>query len=135
MAAFTLDVIAIVILLLQMVLAAVIVAGLIGFTGLVDQWQLQHWLIASPVLYFGWLLVFLLVSAVSFRLLGARLPKPRHSVIRRGQPGSRADLGILTAISCYRRFAVIESLPLVRAIEHTTWLNPLFFWPTHHPCT
>lgn len=120
------DLISIVLLLIPMMLAAAAVAGLVYLIDWVGHWPWYSWLIASPVLYLCWLITSLLIYAATLQPLGKRFPKPRYTVARPGhQDQPRGDLGLLTAEVCYRRGAILETLPLIRVIEQTRCLRPL----------
>jgi len=118
------DLITLTALLAPMVLSAGVVAAVIYVTGVAERWRWPHWLTLSPLLYTCWLLAFLSFSALICRQMGKKFPKPRYAVAR-SQQGTKPDLGLVTALVCYRRLAIVQTLPLVRLIDQTETLKRL----------
>ena len=75
-------------------------------------WPWYGWVIVAPVLYFGALVLYLCINAVTCRQVGRRNPKPRHAVLDPGvRQRSAETLGLATAAMCYRRLAILQSIP------------------------
>jgi FkbH-like protein len=125
MAELIADFVTLSLVIVPMIVASAMIAALAFLAG-AKFWHWYHWLILAPVLYVCWLLIVLLLWAWSCRQLGRRHPKPRHVVFRAGQRGSLADRGLITALVCYRRFAILKSLPLAPAIDLSNRLQKLF---------
>lgn len=114
------DFIANVMLLIELMVPIALIVGLVDLIDHVVRWQWYVWLIASPALYVCWLIIFLLLSALTFGTLGKRYPKPRYRVYRPGSTSkSKEDLGLLLAAVGYRRYALLGTLPLLRALEQS----------------
>ena len=112
------DLIACVLILGSMLASAAAVAVVAGFALGAGSWPWYWWVIGSPLLYLGWLLVFLFMSAWVCGLFGRRNPKPRHAVMHSGPiRGSSKTLGMATAAMCYRRLALLQSIPLVSLLS------------------
>jgi carbonic anhydrase/acetyltransferase-like protein (isoleucine patch superfamily)/acyl carrier protein len=95
-----------------MSLSAAAVAGfLVIFSA--NHWSAFIWIIVSPGLYLSWLIVFLAISAWTSGRIARGNPKPRHMVVKGNERISKEALGLMTATFCYRRLALINSLPLV----------------------
>jgi hypothetical protein len=113
------NLIAAVMLVGPMLLAAAGVAALLFLVGAGPQWPWFAWVIAGPMVYLSWIIFYLAICAFRIRVMGRRYPKPRHFDMGRGQAGSRESLGIFTAATCYRYWALVERLPFARA---TGWI-------------
>ena len=75
-------------------------------------WPWYAWVIAAPILYFGGLVLYLLLNAAICSAAGRRNPKPRHAVLHPGvRERSAETLGLATAAMCYRRLAILQSIP------------------------
>ena len=120
------DLATVALLLAPLVVAAAITAGLVALAGRVMAWSGYLALVLSPVIYVVWLWVFLVLSGLIVGAIGRRHPKPRFRAIP-GQTHVRAvlkdDLGVITAIVCYRRLALVQGLPFIHVIS----AMPLFF--------
>ncbi len=120
------DLATVALLLAPLVVAAAITAGLVALAGRVMAWSWYLALVLSPVIYVVWLWVFLVLSGLIVGAIGRRHPKPRFRAIP-GQTHVRAvlkdDLGVITAIVCYRRLALVQGLPFIHVIS----AMPLFF--------
>jgi acetyltransferase-like isoleucine patch superfamily enzyme/acyl carrier protein len=100
---------------LPMAMSAAVIGGLAVYLFSADNWKPYLWIVVSPLLYLGWLIGFLVISALACGLIGKKHPKSRHQVVRLGD--RRGNMGFFTAQFCYRRLAVINSLPLVPALR------------------
>jgi FkbH-like protein len=70
--------------------------------------------------------VFLLISAAICGSVGRRLPKPRHAVVLPGRAQGSSELGgLVTAIACYRRLAILGRVPLASVFSEIRSLNKL----------
>src|SRR5256885_1429853 len=75
-----------------MLLAAAGVAALLFLLGAGPQWPWFAWIVAAPVVYLGWVIIYLGLCASSTRQMGRRYPKPRHFVRRPGHGRSPESL-------------------------------------------
>lgn len=108
------DIATVAFLLLPMMLAAAGVAGLVALAGLAVPLRWYVALIAAPALYVVWLFLYLLLSAATIASVGRRFPKPRFRAVPPGvrvRDAVREDLGVVTAVICYRRLAIVHGLP------------------------
>jgi FkbH-like protein len=89
-------------------------------------WEWYVWVIVTPLLYLCWLVVFLAVSALICGAMGRRHPKPRHAVVLPGPLRDAKEIGgLLTAIACYRRLAILDSVPLVTVLSQFRFFRTL----------
>jgi len=86
--------------------AGTVVAVVVAIPTLAWQWPWFVWLPLAPLLYLGWLVVFLAVCGRSIRRVHARHPKPRIAMI----PGDNAKMATVVLSSARR--VVVFSLPL-----------------------
>lgn len=108
------DVVTVAFLVLPMMLAAAGVAGLVALARLAVPLRWYVALIAAPALYVVWLFLYLLLSAATISSVGRRFPKPRFRAVPPGvrvRDAVREDLGVVTAVICYRRLAIVHGLP------------------------
>src|SRR5436190_10747396 len=107
------DLIADVLIFGPMLVSAAVVATLAGIVSLAGSWPWYFWVIVSPLFYVGWLVVFLSINAWVSWQIGSRNPKPRHAVVHPDvKLGSKEILGMATAAMCYRRFVMLQTIPL-----------------------
>jgi FkbH-like protein len=103
-------------------LAVATVAVLVGAAS----WPWYVWVPLAPLLYLAWLVAYLLLSAATCGLVGRRHPKPRYLLARQGVAHNRDELlGMATVVMCYRRFALLQSLPLVSVLWWVRHLDTL----------
>jgi FkbH-like protein len=129
------NVAAAILLIGPMLLAATGVAGLLFLIGAGPRWPWFAWVIAGPIVYLSWIILYLGICAVGVRHLGRRHPKPRHYVMRPGESLSAEGLGIRTAMWCYGNFHAVERLPFARETGRVPWLSKLWlrsYAPTLH---
>jgi FkbH-like protein len=120
------NVTAAVVLVGPMLLAAAGVGALLFLVGAWSNWHWFAWVIAAPVAYLSWVILYLATSAVIIWQIGSRHPKPRHVVMRPGQSRSPAALGVSTAAWCYGLFHLVERLPFARAMGWIPCLSTLW---------
>jgi len=109
-----------------MLLAAAGVAALLVIVGAGPQWPWFVWVIAAPVIYLFWVILYLAICASSTRRMGQRYPKPRRFAVRPGHGLSPESLGFRTAVMCHLRWAVVERLPFARATGRIPCLSTLW---------
>ncbi|MCU1263175.1 MAG: hypothetical protein JWO80_6060, partial [Bryobacterales bacterium] len=106
--------------ILPMILSAAIVALCLSLAG-ARAWPWHVWLLLSPGLYLLWLTGYLLICGWICGRLGKKYPKPRYQAMNPENPlASKEDLGIVTAVACYRRAMILTRLPLVSMLEQTS---------------
>lgn len=118
-----------------MLLAAAGVAALLFLAGAGPQWPWFVWVLIAPVVYLSWVILLLGIFAVSTHRMGRRYPKPRYIVMRPGQGPSPESHGVGTAATCYRRMAVVQTLPFARATGGIPCLSTLWmraYSPAQH---
>jgi FkbH-like protein len=120
------DAVTLVPLIAPLVVSAAAVAGVLALTGVASRLTWPFWIALAPILYLGWLIGYLLLSALVCRQMGRRFPKPRYaSFTAIPTRGPKPDVGLLTALICYRRAAIIHTLPLVSLLDQAEILRRL----------
>lgn len=115
--------------LLPMVAAALVTGGLVILADRGLHPSGLFWAAISPVIYLTWLLIYLYLVGLSTARMGRRYPKPRFQT--HGHPdrndGRRGPSrrGLATAMLCYHRAHLIETLPFVRALREVWFAQNL----------
>ncbi len=113
-------------LILPTIVAAAFVAALAALVS-AGRWPWYVWLALSPAVYFCWLVVFLFVSAAICGWMGKRFPKPRYAARQASwlQRPSKDQMGLVTALVCYRRLAIVQALPFTLSLIQLYPFNKL----------
>lgn len=105
--------------------AAVLLAGVLALCS-ASTWRWFHWLVAAPFLYLAWLFAVLAISAWLCASLGRRHPKPRYVRYKPGAKLDKKNLGLVTALVCYRRRVLVKSLPFVDLLERSRFRSLVY---------
>lgn len=118
------------IVLWDMFFLPVVAAAILGFllvrAGAFERLGPIGWMALAPVGYLAWLILFLLLSALDIRFSLRMFPKPGRLACRLDDPKSLLPLRGIQL--CYLRLAMLQTLPLARALQSVEFLQNLVFW-------
>lgn len=71
------------------------------------RWSGWIWIALAPVLYFAWLFLYLILSAIEFQVYGLLWPKPRRMLV----PAHRLTMRAAAVVQAYQRNDQVRRLP------------------------